>query len=716
MIHALVVRPVMAQACLTTSDELCSVSTRIGNLTAASSADSVTVTGSTEYRDPNLGTFSPLTGVKVTLSWWQSSASSSSYMGEVYSDDSTGDFSYTWVGTLEPGLYYINAAYAGGDEFQVPGSGNATYDFGATETNTQLLVPLQLSMSIDNPTLSIGQGDSATVIVTVTAQNSKNAYPISLSLTSSNQLFATQTFSPQSGSTPLTSKLSLNVLNVTQPGTYTMTVIATSQQGDLPGVTVSSPLQILVQQNTHVISVNVEGLPTNVQTPLYVDSSRIENVTSGAVTLTISNNASLVSVDNEIVLGDTRYICEVYSQSASDQSITSFTFVYGTEYRFTVKADLPQTVVIATLNLNVNGTDYSQSNIRPTEGFSNFFPQNSIIDFGFTPSEIPTNNTVNYNFTAWKDLTTGDMLTPSNATSSGLYQITLTRPYYLEADYEELALVYIKTNLPPDMMTTISFGMVGGANQTANLPGSASYTAGPFLAGTTFELNLPQSQLVLYDAAGDTRYEFQGMSPVTPMILTKHTTIQLNYAAEYRVSVVSVFPSVTIQPAGGIGWYSAGDMATVQVSDTATNQYGIPYVFAGWGGAVASNDTELSFPVMGPMAVEAQWRPNWTYLLLLCGVGIGTTIPVAIFAKRNLGRAVTYVRSQKKKKVPKKQPAVAKAAKPGEKEGERDMKLYNYIIDQGGSISIAEATKELGLTREELTQSIERLKENHMLG
>jgi len=476
---------------------------------------------------------------------------------------------------------------------------------------------------------------------------------------------------------------------------------------------VSSPLQILVQQNTHEISVNVEGLPTNIQTPLYIGNSPIENVTSGTFTLTISNNSTLLSVANEIFMGDTRYTCQVYSQSTSDQSVTSFTFVYSTEYRFTVKADLPQNIVIETLNLNVNGTDYSQSNIRPVQGFSDFFPANSIIDFGFTPSEIPTNNTVNYNFTEWKDLTTGDILSPSNATSNGLYQITLTRPYYLEADYEQLALVYIKTNLPPDMTATISLGMVGGANQTVNLPGSTSYTAGPFLAGTTFELNLPQNQLVLYNAAGDTRYEFQGMSPIAPMILTKHTTIQLNYAAEYRVSVVSLFPSATIQPAGGIGWYSQGDMATVQVSDSATNQYGIPYVFAGWNGAVNSNDTELSFPVVGPMEVEAQWGPNWTYLLILCGLGIGITIPVAIFAKRNLGRAVTLLRTERKKKVTKKQAPVAKVQ---EKEGERDLKLYNYIIDRGGSISIAEATKELGLTREELSQSIERLKENHMLG
>jgi len=44
------------------------------------------------------------------------------------------------------------------------------------------------------------------------------------------------------------------------------------------------------------------------------------------------------------------------------------------------------------------------------------------------------------------------------------------------------------------------------------------------------------------------------------------------------------------------------------------------------------------------------------------------------------------------------------------------MKLYNYIIEKGGSISIPNAMKELNMTREELTTSIGRIKEKGLLG
>jgi hypothetical protein len=675
------------------------------------SGNTVAISGVTQYRDPYSGSFEILAGVKVVLSWWQSSASASTYMGETYSDDS-GDFSYTWVGALQPGIYYVNAQYNGGDAYEVQNGQvvNDTYYFQSSSTNAQFIVPLHLSMILDNPTISIGQGDSATVTVTVTAQNSNNAYPVTLSLTSSGQLFATQTFSPQSGSTPFISKLSLNVLNVTQPGTYMITVVATSQMSNVPTVSISTPLQILVQQNTHQISVNVEGLPTNVQTPLSIDDSFIENVTSGTVTLTVSNNATVVSVWKEIVVGDTRYDCGLYSQSISGQAITAFTFEYSTEYRFTVRATLPESIV-STLNLNVNGTDYSQQNIRPEQGFSDFFLQNSVVTFGFSSNEITTNDTVNYKFTGWKDLTTGDLLSSANQTGLGLYQITLTRPYYLEATYGQWAIVNLMTNLPPDVSAKLTYGMLGSANTTVTVPGSTKYEAGEFLVGSTFLLNVPRDQLVLYNAAGDTRYEFQGMSPLTPMTLTKHTTIQLNYLVQYRVLVASAFPSAIVQPSGGQGWYPAGAIATIQAPPSASGQYGIPYVFSGWNGAMSSNETELSFPVTGPVVVEAQWAPNWIYLLIMTGLAAGVTIPSALFVKKKARGALASLRSSRKH-VSKKPAVVGKA----QKSGDRDLKLYNYIIDRGGSISMKDAMQELGMSKEEIGHAIQRLKESHMLG
>ena len=676
-----------------------SASTRISNLTATESGGLVAINGLVQFRDA-AGSFLPLTGVKVTFSWWQTSSSSATYIGEVYSSDSDGSFYYTWLDGLEPGQYYLNAAYAGGDSFPVNGT---TYDFASSETNAQLLVPLELSINLDNPTLSVGQGDSATVTVKVTAENSNNAHPVSLSMTSSSELFATESFSPQSGSTPLVSKLSLNVLNVTQPGTYVITVIATSQQSNLPAVTVSTPLQILVQQNTHTITVDVQGLPLNVQTPLSVDGTFIEDIGPGTVTLTISNNATFVSVSQEIVSGDTRYSCQGYSQAASDQSVTSFTFNYSTEYRFTIKADLPQTIV-STLVLNVNGTDYGQDNFRPALGFSDFYPQNSIVNFAITPSYITT-DVVNYNLSAWKDLTTGNLMSPTNASSDGFYQITLTRPYHVEAYYDEFADVTIKTNLPSDMSTQLQIGMAGSANKTVNVVGSVAYPVGQFLVGSTFECDISQDQLVLYNSAGNTRYEFQGMTPLIPITLEKHTTVELNYSIEYRVQVASTFPSAILQPVGGSGWYAPGDMATVQVQNVAPDGYGFPYVFEGWSGALSSNETRVSFRVTSPVDLYAQWGPNWIQILAIGVVAVGLTVASALVVKRK----IRGWRSAKKA-VPKKRAVMKKQG-----DGEGDLKLYNYIIDRGGSIKFSEAMNDLAMTREEINRSIGRLKESHML-
>jgi hypothetical protein len=374
-----------------------------------------------------------------------------------------------------------------------------------------------------------------------------------------------------------------------------------------------------------------------------------------------------------------------------------------------MKADLPQNIV-STLLLTVNGTEYNQDNIRPSQGFSDFYPQNSIVDFGFNSTEITT-STVNYKFTGWKDLSTGDIMSPANVTSDGLYEISLTRPYYLEATYEEWAVVSISTNLPPDVSTKLMFGMVGSANQSVTVPGSTKYEAGEFLVGSTFELDVPQNELVLYNAAGDTRYEFQGMSPITPITLTKHTIIALNYSVQYRVVAVSQFPSVIVQPTGGVAWYAPGQIATIRVGNSASDQYGIPYAFDGWSGAMTSNDTEISFPVSGPMEIEAQWKPNWTYILMMAGLAIGITVPSSLFVKRKLGQVIAKRRTVRKS-PPKKQGALGKTQ--GDTEG--DLKVYNYIIDRGGSISLKEAIRDLGMSREEINQSIERLKETHMLG
>ena len=672
--------------------------TRIYDLTATESYGTVTIGGIIQYRDVNSGLFLPINGSRILLYWGTTAQALTNYIGETFADSSTGSFSYTWVNDgLEPEMqYYVTADYAG-ETF-------GGHSFTSCQDSTPLQVPLRLSIGLNNPTQSVNQGSATSVGVTVTAANGKNAHPVSLSIQYASSLFATPTFTPKTGNTPFISTLTLTVLNVTQPGTYTVTIQATSQEDS--SITVSTTLTIYVQQNTRAVTVTIQGLPPNVLTTLSIDGNSLAKIGAGTDPLIISNNTLVISVTQEIDSGDTIYICQTYSQSASDTTVNSYTFTYQTKYRLKLSGDLPQNIV-STLDLNINGVDKSDSNFNPSQGYSDFLPQNASIVFGITPTYIPT-DVVDYNFTYWQDLTTQQEMFVSNETSpgSGLFAISLTRPYYLEAIYDKMVRVAIKSNLPSDMSVTLQIGVAGSNMTTITVPGSVPYKVGTsFLAGSAFECDIGQDQLVLFSSDGNTRYEFQGLAPPSPVTLNQHMTINLTYSVQYKIQVVSNFPSAILQPEGGVGWFAAGDIATLQVSDQTTDKNGIPYIFEGWTGAVTSNETTVSFPVTGPMQVAVQWEPNFTYILTVAGIFLAVAVTSGFILKKKL----SSWKRVKKKSVPKAQ------AKPKKGSGDADLKVYNYIIDKGGSMTMSDAIRDLGMSREEINDSIRRLKETQLL-
>jgi hypothetical protein len=680
----------------------CDLSTRIYNFTAYESYGTVSIGGTLQYR--NSSQWYALTGSKVTFYWYQQLTTGSNptstpttYIGQVYSDDRDGTFYFVWYHHgLEPGLYHVVGTYQGGDSV----GSHTTCANGTPPDDTTLLIQLRLTMTISSPTVSVAQGDSTSVTVTVKADNSNNAHPLSLSVQGPGNLFATETFSPSSGSTPLVSKLTLNVLNVTQPGIYQIVIIATSQEDS--SVTVRTPLQILVQQNTHTITIEIQGLPPDVATSLYFDGSFVGKLGSGTEDLTISNKTRVVSVSKQIVSGDTLYSCQAYSMAA-DTGVTSFTFKYDTLYRLKISGDLPQSIV-SKLVLVVDGKDRTDSAFKPAQGFSDFLPQNAHVSFAIMPSYITT-DVVNYKFREWKDLTTSVLTKASNATADGLYEVTLTRPYFLVAGYDKWVVVTIKANLPSDMSTKLQIGMAGSENKSVSVVGSVPYSAGEFMVGSAFQCAVGQDQFVLFNTGGNIRYEFQGMTPSSPTTLDKHTTININYAVKYKVQVISKFADAIVQPAGGVGWFASGQIATLQVKEETNDKNGIPYIFDGWTGAIKSNKTIISFPVTAPIQVEVQWKPNWTYLLTLGGVLLGISAPSAVIIKRKLRRIRPF-----KKRVPKLHDEATKR-----NPADADLELYNYIIERGGSISLSNAMEELGMTREEINQSIRRLKETQLL-
>jgi hypothetical protein len=672
--------------------------TRIASFTASESAGIATISGVLQYRNPTSGDFYPLNSSKVKLYWSAAGSALTTYVGEIYTDDKTsstpGAFTYFWQHGLEPGEYYVNGKY--------DGETWAGYTYNACEENTQLMVRLRLKISVDSPTASVAQGDSVTVTVSVGTVNTNTAHPVSLSDKCPAKLFVTESYSLASGNTPLASKLRFDVLNVTQPGSYIVTITAKSDEDS--SVTASTNLIIDVQQNTHTITVEIQGLPSDVETSLYIDGVVIQSMGTGTTTLTISNKTRTISVMKEIVSGDTLYSCEGYSKPADVNGADSFVFKYVTEYRMKISGDLPQSIVCK-LILMVDDQDRSDSEFKPRQGYNDFLPKDATVSFAISPNYITTTQ-VNYKFREWRELTTGQVMSVSNSTADGLFVVKLSEPLDLRAYYDKWATVTIRTNLPSELSTNLQIGVVGSEKKNVAVAGSVAYQAGEFLAGAAFECTIPQDQLVLYNTGGNVRYEFQGLTPSSPITLEQHTTIYINYTTKYKVQVTSRFPDAVLQPPGGVGWYEPGQIATLQVVGEAKDHYGIPYLFERWAGAVSSNETTVSFPVMAPVDIDVQWKVNWYYLLTLGGAFVGVAVPSAIVIKKKV-----LVRTVWRKKKP-------PSKKNDNVEGglsDSDLRVYNYIMAKGGSLRISEAETDLEMSRDAIKESIAALRERQLL-
>jgi hypothetical protein len=680
------------------------VNTRIFNFQAVEANGLATITGVLQYRMNATSDWLPISGSKVTLSWWTPSSSVRTYIADVYTGATSegsqpGVFSLgPWEHHLEPGVYYVEGKYAGLESWGT----SPVYTTNNCTENTELVIRLSLKISVDRPTVSVGQGDSVTLTISVGTANTNQPHPVSLSITQSNGLFVNETFTRVSGNTPFQSKLRLDVLNVTTPGTYHATVTAQSDEDNT--VTTSAVLVVYVQQNTHTITVEIQGLPSDIETPLYIDHASIGSVGTGTITLTISNKTGTVSVLQQIASGDALYLCEDYTKPAD--STESFVFKYTTEYRVKISGDLPQAIV-CTLVLKVDDVDKSDTEFKPAQGYNDFLPKDAAVSFAISPAYITTSQ-VNYKFREWKDLATGQSMSLSNSTADGLYVVKLNGPLDVRAYYDKWTTVTIRTNLPSELSTSLQIGLAGSEKKNVTVTGSVPYKAGEFLAGAAFECNIAQDQLVLYNAEGNIRYEFQAMSPPSPLSLNQHTTISINYTSKYKVQVTSRFPDTVIQPPGGVSWYSPGQIATLQVMDEAKDKYGIPYTFDRWSGAVSSNETTVSFPVVTPVEIEAQWKLNWMYLLTLGGGFLAVAVPSAIVVKKKV-----LVRVRWPKKAPFKKRGDSQGGQGGLTDD--DMQVYNYIMTKGGSLKMSEAAADLQMSREAIKESVEKLRKNDLL-
>jgi hypothetical protein len=229
--------------------------------------------------------------------------------------------------------------------------------------------------------------------------------------------------------------------------------------------------------------------------------------------------------------------------------------------------------------------------------------------------------------------------------------------------------------------------------------------------------------------------------------------VELSYRREYSLKVSSQFGETK-----GSGWYASGQKARFSVTYSGPD-FPVKYIFLRWKptpspATIADvSKTETDIIMDRPYLIEAEWTidytPMWvTVLVIVSAVTlIASVIIVAVKRPLWLGRFALPVRSLFKgrkvraRTVP---PAPSTAWVICQKCGARvpgsaehcqtcgttlargrtagttdtemlDDRVYDYIVKRHGEISLSLASKDLGLSVDEITRSTERLKKKGRL-
>jgi len=205
------------------------------------------------------------------------------------------------------------------------------------------------------------------------------------------------------------------------------------------------------------------------------------------------------------------------------------------------------------------------------------------------------------------------------------------------------------------------------------------------------------------------------------------------YVALYLLEVNSPFGS----PKGG-GWHEAGSVVKISVEREVQPNILIRYFFKGWSGDYDGADAEATITVDSPRVITAQWQADYTALIvLLVAAAAAAGGGIVLFLKRHrraTPAAPLGVVSPESVRagVPSKPVLEAAGVTKEVKEVKEvltpkiipmvqtlpalDEKVYNYIVEHEGTISISQAARDLAVTQDELKQVVERLKSQGRLG
>jgi len=209
--------------------------------------------------------------------------------------------------------------------------------------------------------------------------------------------------------------------------------------------------------------------------------------------------------------------------------------------------------------------------------------------------------------------------------------------------------------------------------------------------------------------------------------------LTLSYETQYYVDVRSSYGQVS-----GSGWYDRGSTATITASNTA-GSWPFTYNLADWrvdppSGKLSKSDGSWTITVDRPYVIEAVW--NFDILLLAGLIGgsalaiVAVGVGLAVAYKRGMfTRGTTTFRPSKVavsqttacskcgNRVPKNATFCQKCGAPiaGADQTGLEDKVYDYIVKHDGVISLSKASRDLGMSADQVKQAAEALKKKRRL-
>jgi len=507
------------------------------------------------------------------------------------------------------------------------------------------------------------------------------------------------------------------------------------------------------------VTIAVQGLPANLVTNVYVNGSYNGTLAGGAsesYNLYSSGSPYLISADAYVQGGDngTRYYCAstIWSANASG----SETFAYVTQYFLAVQTaygtgsgqgwytagttaqatvsdqevsesqgtrnmftgwsrdasgnqttsnkivmKAPEVAVANWVTQFLLTVDSNPGNVTGLTG-SGWYAAGTQANFSATPI-IPVSTDTRLKFDHWSG---------EASSQQPVSVLSMDRPKTVQANYIDQYLLAVDYT-PADI--------VGSYNETR---------AGWY--DTNSDVQLGPAPTIISISPVE-RLQFSGWTDGGSLSgnisyavsMDRPRNVTLSYATQYYLNVQSTYGTVS-----GSGWYNKGTTATI-TGPTSSGSWPITYTLTGWivnppNVGIAGGGGSWNVIVNGPYVVQAQWSMDYLPLIMLFAVaGTVTTVGAAT--------VVGYKRGSFRRTRPQKVAAIStspnvcsrcgsvlplgaescekcKAASASIQTSSEEDKVYDYIVNHQGVISISAASGELGIPVERLKETTERLK------